>query len=96
MDVLEDGICNDDDDCSFEDNAGESVRIPKKISTWQTVGNNFLIYSLIRRKNEKTRLFDKPYCWIKRERYCSVHSTNSRSVWKPCEATSHTLSIKRR
>lgn len=33
MDVLEDGICNDDDDCSFEDNAGESVRIPKKIST---------------------------------------------------------------
>lgn len=33
MDVLEDGICNDDDDCGFEDNAGESVRIPKKIST---------------------------------------------------------------
>ena len=35
MDVLEDGICNDDDDdeCGFEANAGESVRIPKKIST---------------------------------------------------------------
>ena len=33
MDVLEDGIYNDNDDCSFEDNAGESVRIPKKIST---------------------------------------------------------------
>ena len=56
MDVLEDGICNDDDDCSFEDNAGESVRIPKKISTWQTVGNNFLIYLLIRRKNEKNKV----------------------------------------
>ena len=58
IDVFDDGIWNDDDDdeCGFEANAGESVRIPKKISTWQTVGNNFLIYLLIRRKNEKNKI----------------------------------------